>query len=521
MVEQSFPHATSNADAETATILILGASGDLTARKLIPALFTLWKEGFLADDCPIVGAARREKTDESFREEMREAVSKHRRLPEFTDGDWDQFAKRLFYRTLDLTSPADFERINGELAKLEGDSNAPTKRIVYLATAPSLFLPAVQALSQAGMIPDDQSENVLRVVFEKPFGRDLSSARELDQSLQPLLPEHCIYRIDHYLGKETVQNILLFRFGNAIFEPLLNRNHVDHVQITVAESQGIERGRGGYYDKSGAMRDVLQNHGLQLLSLLAMEPPALFSAKEIQDEKVKVLKALSGGTQGNIDDWAIAGQYKSAEANGQHMLGYREEDRIPPDSRRETYVAMQVAIDNWRWAGVPFYLRTGKRMPQRVTEIAVQFKLPPLHLFTTVECEGNMCDLVGARPNTLVFRIQPREAISLSFSTKRPGMQYQIHPVNMDFNYGSSFEVGLPEAYERLLLDVIRGDSTLFMRNDELDAAWDFVTPILDHWENSNQEPAMYPAGSWGPAEADALLEKAGFHWRQPNPQSK
>ena len=502
--------------AEEATIVIFGASGDLTARKLIPALFHLWMEGYLSDQSPIVGAARREKTDESFRNEMFEAVQKQSRNNSVTAEQWNRFAKRLFYRQLDLSNAADFSRLEADLNELEQASGIGGKRVIYLATAPTLFLPAVTALSENGMIPDSESDCWMRVVFEKPFGHDLQSAQKLTRDLSRLLSEDQIYHIDHYLGKETVQNILLFRFGNAIFEPLLNRNHVDHVQITVAESQGIERGRGGYYDNAGALRDVLQNHVLQLLSLLAMEPPSFFRDKDIRDEKLKVLEALTPGDLTNVSHWVARGQFAPGSMGGEAVAGYLEEERIAADSVTETYVAMEVGIDNWRWEGVPFYLRTGKRMAERVTEIAIQFKLPPLHLFTTVECEGDICDLVGARPNTLVFRIQPQESISLSFSTKRPGMQYQIHPVTMDFAYESAFANGLPEAYERLLLDVLRGDSTLFTRSDELEAAWRFVTPVLEAWEKQNITPEPYPAGSWGPAAADQLLQKSGRAWRMP-----
>lgn len=502
--------------AEEATIVIFGASGDLTARKLLPALFHLWVEGYLSDRSPIVGVARREKTDESFRNEMFEAVKQQARHGSVTAEQWKKFAQRLHYRQVDLANSDDFARLETDLSAMEQASGVVGKRVVYLATAPELFLPSVTALSENGMIPDCESDCWMRVVFEKPFGHDLASAQQMTRDLGRLLNEDQIYRIDHYLGKETVQNILLFRFGNSIFEPLLNRNHVDHVQITVAESQGIERGRGGYYDKAGALRDVLQNHVLQLLCLLGMEPPSFFRDKDIRDEKLKVLQALSPGHPTNISEWAIAGQYTEGTVDGKDVNGYLREERIAADSHTESYVAMQVGIDNWRWAGVPFYLRTGKRMAERVTEISIQFKLPPLHLFSTVECEGDICDLVGARPNTLVFRIQPSEAISLSFSTKRPGMQYQIHPVDMDFSYKSAFAHGLPEAYERLLLDVLRGDSTLFTRSDELEAAWRFVTPVLEEWEKQKVTPEPYKAGSWGPAAADELIMKSGNQWRRP-----
>ena len=511
-------------EPQDATILIFGASGDLTARKLIPALFRLWRDGYLSDDSPIVGVARREKTDESFREELQSAISDRE---DFDAALWDRFAQRLHYHRLDLTEPEQFHGLRTRAEELESAKGIGCKRIVYLAISPDLFLPSIESLHAAGMIPDENAEATLRVVIEKPFGHDLDSAKELSNGIGKRLREDQVYRIDHYLGKETVQNVLLFRFGNAIFEPLLNRNHVDHVQITVAESQGIESGRGGYYDKAGALRDVLQNHVLQLLCLTAMEPPAMFRAEDIRDEKLKVLEALCPGDPENFDNWAIAGQYTAAtkadgspsKADGQRPVGYQQEPRVPADSHTETFVAMQVAIDNWRWAGVPFYLRTGKRMPQRVTEIAIQFKLPPKNLFTTIECDGDLCEMVGARPNTLVFRIQPKESISLTISTKRPGMQYQIHPVTMDFEYDEAFGLRLPEAYERLLLDVLRGDSTLFTRTDELEAAWRFVTPVLEHWERSESQPHFYEAGTWGPAAAMELLSDTGREWRVPHAQ--
>jgi glucose-6-phosphate 1-dehydrogenase len=500
------------------TILIFGASGDLTSRKLIPALFRLSQQHYLSPRCPVIGVARRPKSHEEFRSEMKSSISSRIGAENFDEAAWAVFAKQLFYQQLDITSSASYSTLKGATAEIEtqAGANADSPRIVYFATTPDLFSAAVEGLHEAGMIPTRENDARLRVVVEKPFGRDLKSAQDLTVQLARRLQESQIYRIDHYLGKETVQNILLFRFGNAIFEPLLNRNHVDHIQITVAESQGMEGARGGYYDTSGAMRDVLQNHVLQLLCLIAMDPPSLFQAREIRDEKLKVLQALRPGTSGPIGNWAVRGQYMAGLVDRQPALGYREEQRVNPMSNRETYVAMRVAIDNWRWAGVPFYLRTGKRLLKQVTEIAIQFKNPPLNLFSTVECDGDLCDLVETRPNQLILRIQPQEAISLRFSTKRPGMNYQVQPVSMDFDYDDHFDSQLPEAYERLLLDVMRGDSTLFTRSDELEAAWRFVTPLLEAWENSSSSPDFYPAGTWGPPAADRLISESRTLWRSP-----
>jgi len=496
------------------TLMIFGASGDLTARKLIPALFSLSRNGFLPEKMPIIGVARRQKTDEQFRNELKETLAKELSAEEMRH--WDEFSGRLRYIPTDFGRAEDYVNLKSSVEQIEEELGLPGERIVYMALSPDLFLPAVRGLSDAGLVPPDESR--LRVVIEKPFGRDLESAKQLAQDLSELLEEDQIYRIDHYLGKETVQNILLFRFGNAIFEPLFNRNHIDDVQITVAESQGIEGGRGGYYDESGALRDVLQNHVLQLLCLVAMEPPALFDADHLRDEKLKVLNTLRPGSDAGVDEWAVAGQYAASSLNGERLKAYVDEDRIAADSRTETFIALEARIDNWRWAGVPFYLRTGKRMPQRVSEIAITFKLPPMNLFHTVECEGNLCEMVETRPNQLIFRIQPQESIALKFSAKHPGMQYQLQPVNMDFSF-QEFETQLPEAYERLLLDVVRGDSTLFTRSDELEAAWAFVDPILNAWARPDHHPNLYPAGSWGPKPAMDLLSRSGRQWRVPSTQ--
>ncbi|MCA9081808.1 MAG: glucose-6-phosphate dehydrogenase, partial [Planctomycetaceae bacterium] len=358
MVLHSASHVSSSDAPEEVTVMIFGASGDLTSRKLIPALFSLFRNGYLSAKSVILGVARRPKSHDEFRAEMREEFADHKGTTGW-EQDWNRFQQLLHYVQVDLKQPEDFATLRATAEALEQERQLGGKRVVYLATAPELFLPSIQNLSAAGLAPQDASK--LRVVIEKPFGHDLASAHQLSHDLNPLLLEEQIYRIDHYLGKETVQNILLFRFGNAIFEPLFHRHHVDHVQITVAESQGIEGGRGGYYDQAGALRDVLQNHVLQLACLVAMEPPALFEAEYIRDEKLKVLHALSTQQLGDVDNWAVAGQYAASSVNGEKMRAYVDEERVAPDSRTETFVALEARIDNWRWAGVPFYLRTGKR----------------------------------------------------------------------------------------------------------------------------------------------------------------
>ena len=499
-------------DPGAASFVIFGASGDLTARKLLPALYDLWQDGYLSDASPVIGVARREKTDAQFRDEMRAAVEDEARTAPVDPAEWETFAARLFYRRLDIAQADQYAAWGESVRKIEEQAGVTDRRVAYLAVGPDLFHDCVEALAGGGLIPEDDQDDHppwLRVVVEKPFGTDLESAQELNRDLRAKLRETQLYRIDHYLGKETVQNVLMFRFGNGIFEPLFNRQHVDHIQITVSESQGIEGGRGGYYDTAGALRDVLQNHVLQLLALVAMEPPAKFAADDIRDEKRKVMEALRPGAD-SLKDWAIAGRYVAA--NGKK--GYLEEDRIKEGSTTETFAAMKCRVDNWRWSGVPFYIRTGKRLPAKLTEIAVQFKLPPMQLFRTVECSGDVCDLIGAQPNRLVFRVQPDEGIELSFSTKRPGMQYQIHPVRMDFDYSEAFPTKLPEAYERLLLDVMRGDRTLFTRDDELEAAWRFLDPVLKAWAKDEHTPHEYPAMSWGPDAAERLLSDDGRAWR-------
>ncbi|HOA74113.1 MAG TPA: glucose-6-phosphate dehydrogenase [Phycisphaerae bacterium] len=499
------------------TVVIFGATGDLTARKLLPAFFQLWSQKLLPDALSIVGVARRPFPDNAFRDMMHEAIVKYADAGTVSAEQWQAFASHVHYQQVEFDDPAGYAALARRLEEIETAQGTSCQRLFYLATAPSFFLDIIENLGQVGLIRDAKDRCPSRVIIEKPFGHDLASALQLNRDITRILAEEQIYRIDHYLGKETVLNILSFRFGNAIFETLFNSRHVDHVQITVAESIGMEGRRGAFYETAGALRDVVQNHGLQLLCLAAMEPPAVLTSKGIHDEKVKVLQSLRIMEPSQVARDVVRGQYVAGSTvDGQHVPAYRSEEGVQPRSTTETYVALRLYIDNWRWAGVPFYLRTGKRLPQRVTEIAVQFKQPPLHFFTTVECIGDVCDISQAKPNQLVFRIQPDEGISLIFSAKRPGMLFQIHPVQMDFLYNRSFKVKIPEAYERLLLDALRGDSTLFMRSDEVETAWRYVDPILQAWRAQGAPPLhFYEAGTWGPQDADRLMDN-GRSWRTP-----
>ncbi len=501
---------------EPASIVIFGATGDLAARKLFPALYSLDKNGFLTAEYTIVGVGRRDYTDEQFREQMRQALAKFR--PESAnDPHTTAFLSHIYYHKADFTNVAQLRVMRDHLEALSTSLNLPGNRLFYLATDPEYFEPIVEGLSEADLVAPWEADHWTRVVIEKPYGRDLSSARALDYHVHQYLREEQVYRIDHYLGKETVQNILAFRFGNAIFEPLLSRQYVDHVQITAAETVGMENGRGGFYDHAGALRDVVQNHLLQVLSLVAMEPPATMKASDMSDSKLKVLRSLTAIRGKDVDKHVVRAQYTAGHVDDQEVLGYRQEQGVAPNSTTESYVALRVGVDNWRWAGVPFLVRTGKRMARHGTEVAIQFKQPPLSLFRTVECEGDVCDLTAARPNVLSFRIQPDEGIQLTFSTKRPGMTVDLQSVRMEFCYDRAFHLRLPEAYERLLLDALRGDSTLFMHSEELLAAWEFATPILESWQRQpTQNLFNYPAGSWGPPEADRLLEGCASTWRQP-----
>lgn len=508
---------TSGPTAEPCTIVIFGATGDLAARKLLPALYGLWRGHYLAEQFAIVGVGRRDKDDSAFRAEVEEALRKFRHDFPGPGDDGKGFLPHVYYHRADFTTAEGMGGLAQRLQALETKEDLPGNRLYYLATDPEYFSPAVERLAGAGLVHREPNRPWTRVVIEKPFGHDLASALALDHDVLRYLNHDQVYRIDHYLGKETVQNLLAFRFGNAIFEPLLTRQYVDHVQITVAETVGMEGRRGAFYDHAGALRDVVQNHMLQLLALVAMECPATLKACDVGVAKLNVLRSLVPIVGDDVARLVVRGQYGAGSVDGKQVPAYRDEEAVDRKSTTEAYVALRTNIENWRWAGVPFLLRTGKRLPRRVTEIAIQFKLPPLRLFQTVECEGDVCDLTASQPTVLIFRIQPDEGISLSFSAKRPGMQFVLHPVRFEFDFGNTFHIELPEAYERLLLDALRGDATLFMRSDELQAAWEFATPILDAWRRA-PAPTFpnYAAGTWGPAEADKLLEGCAGAWREP-----
>ena len=496
---------------DPATLVVFGATGDLTRRKLVPALFSAYARGRLPDRFSIVAFARRDHSDATFREMMAAAIGEFARV-EADEEAVARFVERIDYHRGDVEDPAAYARLRERLGEAR---RYPENRIFHLSVNPSLFEPAVRLLEEAGLVAPAGGPFWTRVVIEKPFGRDLASAVALNASLLRWLDESQMYRIDHYLGKETVQNVLSFRFANAIFEPVFNRGYVDHVQIVAAETVGMEAGRGGYYDAYGALRDMASNHLLQLLCLVAMEPPGSLSADAVRNEKVKVLDALRPDDAVPFSDAVVRGRYLGgATSSGTLVPGYLEEARIAPDSTTETFVALRLRINNWRWAGVPFLLRTGKRMPRKSTEISIVFKVPPLRLFSHVECDADACDLVGVKPNVLTFRIQPDEGVFLRVSAKRPDMRFGVEDVALDFSYSDRWENALPEAYERLLLDVFRGDATLFTRSDEVEAEWRVMQPVLDRLDRVPVEP--YPAFTWGPTSADRLLRGLQGGWRNP-----
>ncbi|MFW5657347.1 MAG: glucose-6-phosphate dehydrogenase [Bacteroidota bacterium] len=494
---------------ENQILVIFGASGDLTKRKLIPALFDLEIQGLLPKHFAILGVGRTKLTDEAFRQNMTEA------LHEFTDSASKKgekiisFTTKLYYESINTSEESDYEILKNRIALLTEESNLADSIIFYLATPPKLYPVIPKHLASWGLNIRKQKHGCRRLIIEKPFGTDLASGVELNKQLLEFFREEQIYRIDHYLGKETVQNLLVTRFANGIFEPLWNRNYIHHVEITSVENIGVEN-RGGYYDHSGALRDMVQNHLLQLVGMVAMEPPTTIDSNAIRNEMVKVFQALRPLTFADIRHNVIRGQYGSSTIRGRQVKGYRMEEGVDPDSRTETFVAMKFFIDNWRWGGVPFYIRTGKNLPTRVTEIVIHFKRTPHHLFR------NLANVTNAH-NQLVIRIQPDEGILMKFGLKIPGTGFEVQPVNMDFHYDTLKEHRLPSAYERLLLDAMHGDSTLYARGDAVEAAWKFVQPILDAWAEDKSIPVYgYPAGTWGPEIADQLIEEEYITWRYP-----
>jgi glucose-6-phosphate 1-dehydrogenase len=492
---------------EPCTIVIFGASGDLTKRKLVPALYTLFSERALPTAFAIVGFARKGSTDEEFRAAMRAGCEEFARHRPVDPALWKLFEEALFFHTGSYDDAASYKNLGEHLAQVETARGLPGNRIFYLSTPPETFPIAIQKLGEAGLVKRDQKEPFSRVIIEKPFGTDLESARSLNRQVLEVLREDQTYRIDHYLGKETVQNLMVMRFANGLFEPMWNNRFVDHVQITGAESIGIE-GRGAYFDHAGIVRDMVQNHLFQVLCLLAMEPPVALTADELRDEKLKVLKALRPLTDAEFDERIVRGQYAKGSIGGRPQMSYLDEKGVSPSSQTETYVAMKLFVDNWRWAGVPFYLRAAKAMPKKVTEVALVFHKAPHSLF------GGRAEI---EPNVLAIRIQPDEGISLRFGSKVPGNALDIHPVNMEFRYGTSFGTEPPEAYERLLLDCMVGDPTLYTRGDEVEASWRWISRVHEMWaKKAGKAIPTYEAGTWGPADADALLTRTGHTWRRP-----
>ena len=491
--------------APPCAVVIFGASGDLTKRKLIPALYRLTQQRLIPSGFAVVGVARQQISDDEFRKQMRAAVSEHEDTEEVDETVWQSFAAGLFYVQGDFSEPETYKSLGPALARIEEERGTAGNRIFYLATAPDFFGVIAKQLGTSGLArPEGQAWT--RIIVEKPFGHDLESARALNAELATVFGEDQVYRIDHYLGKETVQNLLVFRFANSIFEPLWNREYIDHVQITNAEAIGVE-GRGAFYEQAGAVRDMIQSHVFQVTSLIAMEPPASLSADAIRDEKIKAMAAVRAIPPQRVNDFAVRGQYGPGFVLGDKVAGYREEPGVDPKSSTETYAALKIFIDNQRWQDVPFYVRSGKRLTRRVTEIAIQFKESPHQLFS--ECDA------PAEPNVLVLRIQPNEGITLRFAAKLPGQAMRVRWVNMDFRYGSSFGVEPPEAYERLLLDCMLGDSTLYARRDMTERGWEIVTPILEAWKEPARDFPNYEAGSSGPGSADELIEKDGREWRR------
>ncbi|MEX2183544.1 MAG: glucose-6-phosphate dehydrogenase [Chloroflexota bacterium] len=491
---------------DPSVLVLLGATGDLAHRKVIPALYQLWRTNLLPHEFVLLAIGRREYDDDAFRAEVRTSLEQFSRVLPMDDAAWSSFSEHIRYHRLDFGDATGFGELATRLDEIDADCGTRGNRCYYLATQPSQFAEIVAQLGRVGLDHETHDGGWRRIVIEKPFGHDLESAKKLNREVGKVFRESQVYRIDHYLGKETVRNLLVFRFGNGIFEPLWNRRYVDHVQITVAESIGIEN-RGSFYEETGASRDVLQNHLLQVVSLVAMEPPATFEADALRDEKVKVLRAM-GTMPSDPVTQVVRGQYGPGWVAATQVEGYREEADVDPASETETYVAARLTIDDWRWSGVPFYVRTGKRMPKRATEIAIQFREVPHPLFRHAAADPE--------PNLLAIRIQPDEGIMLRFGAKVPGLGMAIRPVTMDFTYGSAFNEDSPDAYETLILDALQGDASLFTRADEVEEAWGIVDPIVEAWAAA-PAPSFpnYDAGTWGPPEGDELLARDGRRWRR------
>jgi glucose-6-phosphate 1-dehydrogenase len=491
-------------NADPCVVVIFGATGDLTKRKLMPALCRLTDQGCL-ESVRILGVGRSPMTDDEFQEQVHEALNDSKKIDHLDEETWREFSKRLSYLSGELDTETTYQQVAQRLEELASEG-ASKNHLFYLATPPSLFSTIVKQLGQAGLNKEDGHWS--RLIIEKPFGRDLESAKALNATIAEVFKENQVYRIDHYLGKDTVQNILVFRFGNSMFEPIWNRNYVDYVEITAAESLGVGT-RAGYYEGAGALRDMVANHLLQLLTLTAMEPPVAFNANDVREEKVQVLRSIRRMNPEQIAERTVRAQYGSGTIDGEQVKGYKEEEGVAKDSTTETYAAIEFNISNWRWSGVPFYVRTGKRLARQLTEIAVHLKRTPQALFARTPTDE-------IEPNVIVLRIQPNEGITVTFAAKRPGFEMATNTVHMDFCYQTAFGVESPDAYEMLLLDVMRGDATLFIRSDEAEAQWRLITPIEEAWASQSvNELPLYAAGSDGPTEADDLTIGNGHHWRK------
>lgn len=494
---------------EACVMVIFGASGDLTRRMLIPDLFKVYSEKLLSENFTVLGFSRKKYDDNSFRISMKEAVTKYTKDGIIQEDIWNKFEENIHYISENYDDPESYNRLFEKLESLDKEKNIKGNRLFYLAVPPDSLSPILKNLAACGLNKNESNRSWTRIILEKPFGHDLESALILNKKVRKYFSEEQVYRIDHYLGKESVQNILVTRFANGIFEPIWNRNFIEYVEVTSSESIGIEN-RGGYYDNAGALRDMVQNHLLQLVGYTAMEPPSTFDSKSIRDESLKVFKALRPINIKDVEKTVLRGQYTSSKIRGKDSTGYREEEGVNKHSRTETFIAMKFFIDNWRWGGVPFYIRTGKKLPTRVTEIVIHFKPTPYRLFKTLND-------IAESYNMLVIRIQPDEGILIKFAMKVPGTEFKVKNVNMDFHYSDLSNTPLPDAYGKLLIDCMLGDSTLFIREDAVEACWRFIQPILNAW---NKFPEIkvygYPGGSWGPDCADDLIAGKDFTWRYP-----